>query len=113
MRLLHLNQYVADLREYIGQKMYIEVVDNDTSNEDLSCITLDSIKTYHESKPTFYNDVWFDAKNKINREIEIESIYQVKNGTFEIGDLTVWTSSWSDAYQQIGEVTNKSVWWME
>lgn len=113
MRLLNLNQYVADLREYIGQKMYIEVVDNDTSSEDLSCITLDSIKTYHETKPTFYNDVWFDAKNKINREIEIESIYQVKNGTFETGDLTGWTTSWSDASKQIGEVTNKTGWWIE
>ena len=109
MRLLNLIQYIADLREYIGDTLYIEVVDNNTSPDDLACMTLDSIYTYYPEKPTFYNQDHFEAHSMINIETEIESEYQVKNGTFEKGNLENWTLV-GDAF---ATVTDKDGWWDE
>lgn len=111
MRLLNLNQYVADLREYIGMSMFIEVVDKCTSSEDLGCITLDSVMTYYPQEEPFYLKNYFNAVNKINREIETKNEYQVLNGTFETGDLTGWTTSWNNDSDRIGYVTDRASWW--
>ena len=108
MRLLNLNQYYADLSAYIGKTLYIEVVDNNSEANDLGCITLDSIKTYWEEKPVWYDIVTFEAKSFVSADIEVESKYQVLNGTFETGDLTGWTLT-----GEIGVVTNDSTWWAE
>ena len=112
MRLLNMNQYYADLTQYLGQTLYIEVVDNSSSNEDLSCITLDSIKTYWPEKPVWYTSVSYKAISNFNPDIEIESIYQVKNGTFETGDLTGWTTHY-ETEMPIGVVSDASGWWNE
>ena len=109
MRLLNLIQYIADLREYIGDTLYIEVVDNNSSPDDLACITLDSICTYYPATPTFYTEDHFEAYSMINVETEIESEYQVKNGTFEKGSLENWTIVGGD----FGEVTDSYTWWVE
>lgn len=113
MRLLNMNQYYANLREYIGKTMYIEVVDNNSSADDLGCITLDSVKTYHPSVPTFYDNVNFEAFSIINSDLIIDSEYQVQNGSFETGDLSGWTTSYTTNESRIGEVTDKSGWWNE
>ena len=113
MRLLNLVQYVADLHEYIGKTMYIEVVDRNSSGDDLGCITLDSIQTYWESEPMFYTVNHFYAHSMISVEVEPESKYQVVNGTFETGDLTGWTTSWSSDSNRIGYVSDRNGWWME
>ena len=107
MRLLNLIQYYADLSQYIGETMYIEVVDNNASSDDLGCITLDSVQTYWEEKP-----LWIDSESFLavyNGDVMIESEYQVVNGGFETGDLTGWTLEG----QKIGVVTNASGWWNE
>ena len=107
MRLLNLVQYYADLSKYLGETMYIEVVDNNSSSEELGCITLDSIKTYWPEKP-----LWIDSESFIasyESDIMIDSEYQVLNGGFETGDLTGWTLEG----QKIGVVTNASGWWNE
>ena len=109
MRLLNLTQYIADLREYIGETLYIELVDNNSSNEDLTCMTIDSIYTYYPSKPTFYDQDHFEAYSMISVEKEIESEYQVKNGTFEKGSLEDWTLVGGD----FGVVSNSYDWWDE
>lgn len=104
MRLLNLVQYYVDLSQYLGTTMYIEAVDNNDSDDDLGCMTLDSIQTYWEEKP-----VWYDKQSyelKIDTDIEIESEYQVKNGTFETGDFTGWTMT-----GEIGVVSPASGWW--
>ncbi len=103
MHLLNLVQYYADFSAYIGETMYIEVVDNNDSADDLSCIVLDSIQTYWEEKPIWYDKESFEAKF----DVIYDSEYQVLNGGFETGDLTGWTANG----QTIGKVTNANGWW--
>ena len=107
MRLLNMVQYYADFSKYIGQTMYIEVVDNNASSDELGCITLDSVKTYWKEKP-----LWIDSESFLatyDSDIMPESEYQVVNGGFETGDLTGWTLEGD----KIGLVTNASGWWAE
>ena len=107
MRLLNMVQYYADLSKYIGETMYIEVVDNNASNEELGCITLDSVQTYWAEKP-----LWIDSESflaKYESDIMPESEYQITNGGFETGNLEGWTLEGGT----IGEVTNASGWWAE
>ena len=107
MRLLNMVQYYADLSKYIGETMYIEVVDNNPSSDELGCITLDSVKTYWEEKPLWIDSESFLAQD--NSDVIIDSEYQVVNGGFETGDLTGWTLEG----EKIGIVTNASGWWAE
>ena len=109
MRLLNLIQYVADLHEYIGSTLYLELVDNNTSPDDLACMTIDSIVTYYPTKPTFYNQDYFEAHSMISVDPEFESEYQVPNGSFEEGTLNHWTLNG----EEFGEVTNAIGWWTE
>lgn len=111
MRLLNMVQYYADFSAYLGETLYIEVVDNNTSSDDLGCITLDSIKTYWSQKPIWYDSESYEAK--INSDVEIVSEYQVLNGTFERGDLTGWTASWQQGGDAIGVVSDANTWWVE
>ena len=106
MRLLNMVQYYADLSAYIGETMYIEVVDMNSSPDELGCIVLDSIQTYWESKPLWIDSESFLAKHE--SDIMPDSEYQVINGGFETGDLTGWTLD-----GKIGIVTNASGWWNE
>ena len=111
MRLLNMVQYYVDFSAYLGQTLYLEVVDNNTSADELGCITLDSVKTYWEKKPVWYSSESYEAKT--NADVEIVSEYQVQNGTFETGDLTGWTASWTKDEDRIGYVTDASGWWVE
>ena len=107
MRLLNMVQYYADLSAYIGETMYIEVVDLNSSGDELGCITLDSVQTYWKEKP-----LWIDSESFLasyDSDVMPESEYQIVNGGFETGDLTGWTLEG----QKIGVVTNASGWWAE
>ena len=107
MKLLNMVQYYADLSAYIGETMYIEVVDANSSGDELGCIVLDSVQTYWEEKP-----LWIDSESFFARyesDIMLESENQIINGGFESGDLTGWTLDG----QKIGQVTNASGWWAE
>ena len=107
MRLLNMVQYYADLSAYIGETMYIEVVDNNSSDDELGCIVLDSVRTYWEEKP-----LWIDSESffvSYEADVTIESEYQIANGGFETGDLTGWTLEGD----KIGVVTGASGWWAE
>lgn len=111
MRLLNMVQYYVDLSAYLGETLYIEIVDNNASAEELCCITMDSFKTYWQTKPIWYDSESFEAK--LNTDVEIVSPYQVLNGTFETGDLTGWTASWTQDADRIGYVSEASGWWNE
>ncbi len=114
MCLLNMVQYVVNLSAYLGESMYIEVVDNNDASDDLGCIILDSVFTYHYTKPNFaLTENAYNALSIVDIDAEIPSIYQVKNGTFETGDLTGWSSSYTSESDAIGEVTNKDGWWSE
>ncbi len=107
MRLLNMVQYYADLSKYIGETMYIEVVDTNSSGDELGCIVLDSVKTYWPEKP-----LWIDSESFLaayDSDIMPDSEYQIVNGGFETGDLTGWTLEGD----KIGVVTNASGWWNE
>lgn len=111
MRLLNMNLYVADLRLYLGQRMHIEVVDNDASADELGCLVLDSIETYHETRPQYYDQNFFYAENSIPLEAYPSSANQPRNGGFETGDLTGWEASWTEPSSAIGEVSSDPLWW--
>lgn len=105
MRLLNMVQYYADFSKYLGKTMYIEVVDKNSSTDELGCITLDSVKTYWEEKPVWYDEEAFIAKVDTDNDIMPESKYQVVNGGFETGDLTGW-----ECVGNIGRVVSEDFW---
>lgn len=105
MRLLNMVQYYADFSEYLGQTMYIEVVDKNSSADELGCITLDSVKTYWQEKPVWYDCEAYLAEVDNNSDIMPDSIHQVKNGGFETGDLTGW-----ECVGEIGRVVSENYW---
>ena len=111
MHLLNMIQYYIDLNEFVGENMYIEIVDNNESSDDLGCMTFDSFETFYESTPYWEDKEYYkiDADSLYEREPDNE--YQVKNGTFETGDLSHWTLSNETA--PIGEISNKNVWWSD
>ena len=111
MHLLNMIQYYIDLSEFIGEDLYIEVVDNNVSPDDLGCMTFDSFETYYTDTPYWKDKEYYKIDIASTYEREPDSEYQVTNGTFETGDLTGWTPSWSEARDRIGAISSKSCWW--
>ena len=109
MHLLNMIQYYIDLGEFVGESMFIEIVDNNDSTDDLGCMTFDSFETYYESTPYWKDKEYYKIDISSAYEREPVSEFQVKNGTFETGDLTGWTLS-NDA-APIGEISSKMYWW--
>ena len=106
LRLLNMVQYYVNLSEYLGETMYLEVVDRNDEANDLGCMTLDSVKTYWQEKPVWYTSESFELT--FDNDILPDSPYQVANGSFETGDLTGWTLS-----GEIGVVSDAWGWWQE
>ncbi|MDH6430537.1 hypothetical protein BSK62_23190 [Paenibacillus odorifer] len=49
LRLANMEQYKADLSEYLGKRLYVEIVDN--ANSDWGVIFADAFFMYHEAEP--------------------------------------------------------------
>ena len=111
MHLLNMVQYYINLNEFIGEDLYLEIVDNNTSGDELCCMTFDSFETYYESTPYWEDKEYYFIDTSMTYEREPDSIHQVKNGTFETGDLSHWSKSLSDEGQRIGVISSKSYWW--
>ena len=75
-----LKTYVADLSDYIGRTVRIQLVDNATS--DWGCVSFDNVVTYHTSIPTGITAI--DVK------------YEITNGSFENG-LDGWKMNITEA----------------
>ena len=108
---INMVQYYVDLHEYIGEDLYFEIVDEDTSHSDESCMVFDSFETYYTSTPYWSDKEYYEIDVHMGYEFEPDNQYQVKNGTFELGSLSYWTPSWSNDAGRIGLVTNKVNWW--
>ena len=53
MRVINMNQYKVDLSPFKGRRLYIEVVDENSSDNMAGCVVLDSVITHHETVPQF------------------------------------------------------------
>lgn len=107
MHLLNMVQYFIDLSEFIGENIYIEVVDNNDSLDELGCMTFDSFETYYEDTPYWEDKEYYKIDIASVYEREPDSEYQVKNGTFESGDLSHWALEGT----KFGEISDKNYWW--
>ena len=110
MHLLNMVQYYIDLGDYVGENLYIEIVDHNASNDDLGCMTFDSFETYYESTPYWMDKEYYQIDIASSYEKEPDNEFQVKNGTFESGDLSNWTLA-NDGSTPIGEISSKAYWW--
>ena len=110
MHLLNMVQYYIDLGEYVGEALYFEIVDRNTSGDDLGAMTFDSFETYYEATPYWQDKEYYRIDMTSTYEREVESVYQVKNGTFETGDLTGWTAEYVNGVP-LGQIESKSYWW--
>lgn len=105
MRVINMNQYKVDLSPFKGRRLYIEVVDENSSDNMAGCVVLDSVITHHETVPQFNDcfEVIYDVKEDIPA-----SKYQILNGGFESGSLAGW-----DVQGDFGRVVSDDTWWKE
>ena len=111
MHLLNMVQYYIDLNEFVGENLYIEIVDENTSSDELCCMTFDSFETYYTDTPYWQDKEYYKIDIASTYEREPVNEYQPINGTFEKGDLTGWTPSWTADMNRIGQISTKSYWW--
>ena len=111
LKLANMVQYYIDLSGYLGEKIFFEAVDENRDTNENACVVLDSVKAYYEEKPVFVGEAFEVKVDLFVPDVEPVNEYQVKNGTFETGDLTGWTVVSGD----VGEwcVTNDGGWWAE
>ena len=109
MHLLNMLQYYVELNEFIGEDLYIEIVDENNSTDDLGCMTFDSFETYYTETPYWTDKEYYRIDLSSAYEREPVNEFQVKNGTFETGDLSNWVSDWGS--KPIGRISSKSHWW--
>lgn len=102
MRLANMEQYKADLSEHLGKKLFVEIVDNATS--DWGLIFADAFFMHYLSEPT-EGIVATDIKPDFKR-------YQIDNPGFETGDLSGWTVVEGDAFGP-NSVSDETTWWAE
>ena len=110
MHLLNMIQYYIDLHDYIGENLYIEIVDNNADSDDLGAMTFDSFETFYESTPYWQDKEYYRIDISSSYEAEPDNEFQVKNGTFETGDLSHWTTDY-DGGTAFGEISSKTYWW--
>lgn len=102
LRLANMEQYKADLSDYLGKELYVEIVDNATS--DWGVVFADAFFMYHESEPS-EGIVAQDIKPDFER-------YQIQNPSFETGNLTGWTVVEGEAFGP-NSVSDETTYWVE
>lgn len=93
-----MNAYKADISEFMGQEVYIRVVDAATNN--YGVLFFDSLDTYHLEQP--------GDEYAVSTPVDL---YNVINGGFESGTLNgSWEiDNWNNG--SIGTVTDKNWYW--
>lgn len=92
-------QYVADLSEYVGRTVRIQIVDNATSG--WGCVSFDNVVTYYPEGKALPEGI---TANDIK--------YEIVNGSFESGNLNGWKMNvtWSgDGQNTLGWVVNTEI----
>lgn len=102
MRLANMEQYKADLSEHLGKKLYVEIVDQATT--DWGVVFADAFFMYHEAEPA-EGIVAQDIKPDFGR-------YQVQNPSFETGNLTGWTIVEGEAFGP-ESISDETTYWAE
>ena len=111
LKLANMVQYYLDLSEYIGEKIFFEVVDENPDGNENACVVLDSVKAYYEEKPVFDGEAFEVKPDLLLPDVEPDNEYQVKNGNFETGDLTGWTVTGGNIAKDC--VVGEKGWWNE
>ncbi|WP_241674637.1 S-layer homology domain-containing protein [Paenibacillus luteus] len=102
MRLANMEQYKANLSEYLGKNLYVEIVDN--ASTDWGVVFADAFFMYHESEPS-EGIAATDIKPDYER-------YQIQNPSFETGDMTGWTVVEGEAFGP-NSVSDETTYWVE
>lgn len=84
--LTNMVSYKCDLSAYLGDTLYVELVDKSITDWGLMCI--DSFQTYHRNSASIAD---FTEAVNILPSKKTANAYQIQNGDFETGDLTGWT----------------------
>ncbi len=113
LKLANMVQYYIDLSGYLGEKIFFEVVDENADTNENACVVLDSVKAYYEERPVFDGEAFEVKVDLFVPDIEPVNEYQVKNGTFETGDLTGWTVGNTGDMFEPWTVVNEDGWWNE
>jgi len=103
-------QYKVDLREFLGQELYIKIVDNATS--DWAWISMDSFFVYYENEADLPADAVLatDVRPKeIACDVTAPSKYEIANGGFDTGNLCGWETT-GEAFTH-NEISDKPVNW--
>ena len=106
-------EYELDLAEYLGQEMYIMIVDEDNDG-DFGFINVDDIRTYYVDGVA-EAQLPGEKKDKVRtfvEEAEAASPNEVANPGFETGSLAGWEVLEGNAFHHEG-VTADTTWWAE
>jgi hypothetical protein len=105
-------EYKLDLSRYLGEEMYIMIVDGDDDG-DFGFINVDDIRTYYVNgvaEPQAPGEIR-EKKREYILDVEAPSPYEIANAGFETGSLGGWTIE-GDAFDHAG-VTDEETWWAE
>lgn len=104
------SEYTLDMSAYAGERVYIRIVDNDESYY-YGYFAVDDIRIGYDADEQTEGEYFVKSKSYV-KDVEAESIYEIKNGGFETGSLAGWTIVGGDAFSNDG-VNSESVWWNE
>ncbi|MBP5307547.1 MAG: hypothetical protein J6Z34_00230 [Clostridia bacterium] len=119
--------YAIDLSAYIGEKLYVELCDENVTSGGWKHAWFDDVNTYYEEIPDWennYDEVVNGGQAAVSADekvkVRINWVYAVNaiiaNGSFETGDLTGWTpltEGWTKSEGKYDGVISDQTWWAE
>lgn len=102
-------EYKIDLEDYIGEELYIRIVDNDTGYY-YGYLSVDDIRIGKSAEPQ--QEGAYFTKSVKRGTSDAGSIYEIENGGFETGNLAGWDIVEGLAFSDDG-VNGDPYWWAE